>query len=142
MSWATVGQFRFSLPGDGRTAPLRPPAFPSHVLIEATSKLGRLGCCANAIQRGASALAAAKVSRIAALAAMRGREARVEDSRPRLSSASMRPESEARPKMPTARSSRGSIRIGFLCVIDDDDFGRVFARFELKSEIVLQGGEE
>ena len=113
----------------------------SQGLIDATSNESRPGCWANTIQRGARVLTAARVSRIAILAAIRAREARDENSRPRLSSVSIRPESEARPKIPTVRSSRVSVRIGFLHVIDDEEFAGTSGGFELQSELFLYRGK-
>src|SRR5580658_3048133 len=112
-------------------------------LTEDTSKDGCGACWANAIQRGASAPASMRPLNTSALATTPPADARGENVRPRRSSTSMRsPKRDLRPKIPTASSSRDSVRIGLLRAVDYQDFNRAFGRLKPEPKLVLQSGED
>src|ERR1700733_7599635 len=112
-------------------------------LTEATSKDGRGCCCAKAIQRGASEPASMRAPKTIALAVTLLADARGENVRPRRRSISMRsPMLDLQPKMPTASSSRDSVCIGLLHMIDDEHFDRAFLRFQFQAQLLLYCRED
>src|ERR1035438_7175933 len=112
-------------------------------VIDATSNAGRGGCCANAIQRGASEPASINPAKAIALVTTPLVDARGEKVRPRRSSISMRsPMFDLPPKIPTASRSRDSVRIGLFHVIDHEHFDGGFRRLQSQPELILQRGEQ